>query len=213
MSATFFFPGAGSFGGETPPGAVLIRYPGRYGRGFGVPAQSFDAVVNACVAQLARRSAGAPTLFGHSYGAYMAYATAARLVDVAGLVVVGANAPARHQVAPDALTDPVGYLQRGDPQALADVPSEDWRDIVAETAAQDLRLLTLFDPSAVAPLSCPILAVRGDADPLTTDAGISEWRLCTGGAFTARTLTGGHSTVLGDSSLAPGTLDLEREAR
>jgi surfactin synthase thioesterase subunit len=83
MSARFFFPGAGSFGGETPPGAVLIRYPGRYGRGFGVPAASFDAVVDACAAQLARRSPTRPVLVGHSYGAYVAYATALRLADVA----------------------------------------------------------------------------------------------------------------------------------
>ncbi|GIF12956.1 thioesterase II family protein [Actinoplanes teichomyceticus] len=213
MSVTFFFPGAGSFGGETPAGAVLIRYPGRYGRGFGVPAPSFDAVVDACLAQLARRAGTPPTLVGHSYGAYVAYATAARLGQVAGLVVIGANAPARHEVAADALRDPAGYLQRVDPQALADVPSPEWRDIVAETTAQDLRLLTEFDPAAVAPLSCPVLAVRGESDPLTSDEGIGAWRSCTGGAFTARTLPGGHSTVLRDPSLAPDTLDVEETAR
>jgi surfactin synthase thioesterase subunit len=202
MSPTFFFPGAGSFGGEMPPGAVLVRYPGRYGRDCGVPAASFDAVVDACLTQLTRRRPVRPTLFGHSYGAYVAYATALRLADVAGLVVVGANAPARHQVAPDALTDPAGYLGRVDSQALADVPA-DWREIVLETTVADLRLLSGFDPSGAAPLRCPVLAVRGDADPLTTDAGIQEWDACTSAAFTARTLAGGHSTVLRDPSLTP----------
>jgi surfactin synthase thioesterase subunit len=124
-------------------------------------------------------------------------------------VVVGANAPARHHVAPDALTDPAGYLHRVDPEALAGAPSDEWREVVVETTVQDLRLLTQFDPSGAAPLRCPVLAVRGDADPLTTDDGISEWKLCAGAAFTARTLPGGHSSVLRDPSLAPDPVDPE----
>lgn len=207
MSTVFYFPGAGSFGGETPPGATQVRYPGRYGRDFGVPAASFGAVVEACAAHLTRRSAEPPLLLGHSYGAYVAYATASRLPTVAGLVVVGANAPDRHHIAPDAFTDPLGYLRRVDPDA--DPPPDEWRDIVAETTVQDLRLLAGFDHSGAEPLACPVLAVRGDADPLTTDEGVDGWRRYAGAAFATRTLAGGHSTVLRDPSLAPDALDRE----
>src|SRR5262249_44765773 len=83
--STVFFPGAGSFGNEfqllvdaLQPAAWLVKYPGRYGRDFGVPAESFDGVVRACTEQIASRPAGHPVLFGHSFGAYVAYATAVR---------------------------------------------------------------------------------------------------------------------------------------
>lgn len=208
--ATAFFPGAGSFGDELRPlidacrpAGFLVRYPGRFGHGSGTPADSFDAVVTACAEQLVGQ-AGHPVLFGHSYGAYVAYATALRMRDaggVAGLVVVGADAPARLVVPPAALTDTERYLSGVDPQALAGASSQEWRAIVVDTAAQDLRLLAQFDTATSARLKCPVLAVRGAADRLTSDDGIGEWRHYTDGGFCARVLPGEHSTVLRDPQL------------
>ncbi|MEU9980595.1 alpha/beta fold hydrolase [Streptomyces sp. NPDC050856] len=207
---TVFFPGAGSFGSEFQPlvdalgpASWLVRYPGRYGRDFGVPAASFDAVVRACAEQLAGRPAGRPVLFGHSYGAYVAYATAARLeadgFEVSALITAGACAPGLLEVPEGAAASPSGaaeYLESVDPGILADAPSDDWREIVAETAAQDLRLLGQFDPAAFTRLGCPVLAVRGEADPLTSDTGTAEWAHATDGAFARRSFPGGHSDFL-----------------
>jgi surfactin synthase thioesterase subunit len=201
MTAVACFPGAGSFGGEFQalldqlgPAARLVRYPGRYGRGFGVPAPSFDALVTGCAEQVT----GPTVLFGHSFGAYVAYATALR-VPAATLVVAGAAAPARMTVPDHAIGSPADaarYLDDIDPGVLAAAPSPDWRDIVVETAIQDLRLLTGFDAAAAAPVDCPLVAVRGSTDPLTTDAGIADWAACTTAAFRAHAMPGGHSDYL-----------------
>lgn len=176
------------------PASRLVRYPGRFGSGFGVPAPSFEALVTACAAQLE----GGTVLFGHSFGAYLAYASAVRRPDaVALLVVAGAPAPARMVV--PAVGDPgaaARYLDDVDPGMLAEAPSDEWREIVAETAIQDLRLLAGFDPAGYPPVRCPIVAVRGRGDPLTADATLAEWSTCTRAGFAGHTVPGGHSDYL-----------------
>lgn len=208
--STAFFPGAGSFGGEFRPLAKalapeswLVRYPGRAGRDFGEPAASFDAVVRSCVGQITGRPDPRPVLFGHSYGAYVAYGSVLALaeagVEVAALVVAGAVAPGLVRVPQEATGSPAAameYLDGVDPGLLAGAPSEEWRSIVAETAAQDLRLLGQFSFAGSARVRCPVLAARGEHDPLTTDTAIAGWKHSTEGDFTQRTLPGGHSDLL-----------------
>ncbi|MEW2527984.1 alpha/beta fold hydrolase [Streptomyces sp. NPDC047071] len=207
---TVFFPGAGSFGTEFRPltqalgvPSFPVRYPGRPGRDFGTPAASFDAVVRACADQITRRSAVRPLLFGHSYGAYVAYATAAHLgeagVEVAALVAVGAAGPGLLRVPERASAGPAeaaAYLDWADPGVLADAPSDEWRAVVAETTAQDLCLLRQFTPAKAPALRCSVLAARGIEDPLTTDETIAGWQHATTGPFTRHTFPGGHSDLL-----------------
>lgn len=205
-----FFPGAGSFGRELrplvdalAPASWIVRYPGRHGRDFGVPAESFDGVVRACTEQITGRAPAGLMLFGHSFGAYVAYATASRLeeagTEVTVLITAGASAPGRLRV-PELATrtpsDAARYLDSVDPGALADAPSDDWRQIVVETAVHDLRLLRQFDAASSTRVHCPIIAVRGDADPLTSEIGVAEWQNHTDGGFSTRTFPGGHSDLL-----------------
>ncbi|MGI8666593.1 MAG: thioesterase II family protein [Jatrophihabitans sp.] len=205
-----FFPGSGSFGSEFQPlmealgpASWLVKYPGRYGRNFGIPAGSFDEVVLACTEQIAGRAAVRPVLFGHSFGAYVAYATALRLqevgAEVSAVVVVGACAPSRLDIseqATETLADVANYLDSVDPRVLASAPSDDWREVVVETALHDLRLLRQFGAASPGRAHCPILAVRGAADPLTSDIGIGEWEHRTDGPFSWHTFPGGHSDLL-----------------
>lgn len=206
---TAFLPGAGSFGSEfralvnQDPEARVVKYPGRKGKDFGVPAESFDDVVTACAEQVT----GRPVLFGHSFGAYVAYATASRLqeagVEIAALIVTGANAPTRLQVPSRATTTPTdtaAYLDDVDPELLAAGPSDEWREIVAETAMHDLRLLARFDTASTTKLRCPILAARGDTDDLTSNEGIQEWAQATHGMFSPHVFGGGHSDFLGSTA-------------
>lgn len=204
------FPGAGSFGGEfqvlveaVTPEPWLVKYPGRHGRDFGVAAESFGAVVQACVEQIGDSPAAPPILVGHSLGAYVAYATAWALQQagstVSALVVIGAPAPGQIEVSQQAISSPAEaarYLDRIDPRVLAAAPSDDWREIVVETVMQDLRLLRQFDVPTPATLRCPIIAVRGDRDPLTPEAGLAGWRDRTTDNFSTRVFRGGHSDFL-----------------
>ena len=207
---TVLFPGAGSFGGEFQPltaalgpAARTIRYPGRQGRDFGVPAPSFDAVVRSCAEQIARRGPVRPVFCGHSYGAYVAYATAVRLeetgTEVAALVVSGAVAPGLLEVPQKATAshaDAATYLDDVDPAALAGAPSDEWREIVVDATLQDLRLLARFEAPTAPSLGCPVLALRGDADPLTSAPALVPWHGVTSGPFSVHTFAGGHTDVL-----------------
>jgi surfactin synthase thioesterase subunit len=193
------FPGAGSFGREfgALAEARLVHYPGRQGRDFGTPAGSFDELVRCCAAQLPDR----PLLVGHSFGAYVAYATALWLQDadleVTALVVAGADAPGRLAVPDRATGTPAeitAYFDDVDPGMLAAAPSDEWREIAVETAREDLRLLRHF--AGVDPVRCPIAAVRGAADPLTSDSTIGEWSAHTDGGYTRHVFPGGHSDFL-----------------
>jgi surfactin synthase thioesterase subunit len=193
------FPGAGSFGAEFGglPDARLVRYPGRQGRDFGTPAGSFDELVRCCADQVP----DGQVLAGHSFGAYVAYATALRLqeagIEVAALVVAGAVAPGRMAV-PDRATgtptEVAAYLDSVDPEMLAAAPSDEWREIVVEAAGEDLRLLRQFAGSGA--VRCPVATVRGAADPLTSDPGMGEWAEYTDGGCTPHVFPGGHSDFL-----------------
>lgn len=209
--AVIAFPGAGSFGGEfrpllagLGPTARQVRYPGRVGRDLGTPAGSFDEVVTRCLAQIDRQGARRPVLIGHSYGAYVAYATAARLPGVAALVVVGAVAPRLHTVA-DVTTwtraDTEAYLTAVDPGAIPADTDDDWRDIVLDTTRDDLLLLAGFRPDDVHRLRCPVLAARGVDDPLTSADGVAAWAPTTDGPFSHEVFPGGHSDPLRSPAL------------
>ncbi|MFD3695125.1 thioesterase II family protein [Streptomyces sp. NPDC058646] len=206
------FPGAGSFGGELlpllgelGPPSWLARYPGRFGKDLGRPAGSFEEIVQSCVAQVTRRQADRPVLVGHSFGAYVARATATRLEElgtgVSALIVVGATAPELLTVPEAATRSPSGtaaYFDDIDPGLVPGEASDEWREIVLETAMQDLRLLEDFMATAsqYAEVRCPVFAARGGADPLTSTSGIGRWAGATSADCAHRVFPGGHSDVL-----------------
>jgi surfactin synthase thioesterase subunit len=206
------FPGAGSYGGEfhalrrgLAGGArlVTLQYPGRTGPDQGTPATSFDALVAACVARILRRSRAGCVLVGHSFGAYVAYATAVALeaggTCVDALVVVGANAPDRLALPEHAVRTREGaweFLNTLGDDVVGSVPGERWRELVMETVWRDLVLLSEFPGTASARLRGPVLAVRGLEDPLAAEDRMSGWAGVTDGGFARVSLPGGHSGVL-----------------
>lgn len=210
-SGVVVFPAAGSFGGELrqllrelEPSAWMAHYPGRFGKDVGSAAGSFGEVVESCVTQVRRRESARPVLVGHSFGAYVSYATAKKLeklgTEIYALVVVGATAP-------DLLSVPESAIQNRSGTAafledILDEPSDEWRDIVLDTAMQDLRLLKEFNASKYGEVRCPVLAVRGEADPLTSTSGICEWSDVTVSGCSHKVFPGGHSDLLRSAEFA-----------
>ncbi|MFK0262160.1 thioesterase II family protein [Streptomyces angustmyceticus] len=211
---TLVLPGAGSFGGELKPlldelgpAARIARYPGRFGRDMGKDT-TFPEVVDACTEQAQKLPAERVTLLGHSFGAYVAHATAAELErrgrPVHALVVVGANAPQRLAVPQAARSDRAAvaaYLEGIDPRLLPD-PSDEWHDLVLDAALQDLRLLAHVGAAPRPHPRCAVFAARGATDPLTSAEGTAEWAAATAGPCTRRTFPGGHSDLLTTSAFA-----------
>jgi surfactin synthase thioesterase subunit len=207
-------PGAGSFGGELKPlldelrpAARTARYPGRFGRDFGRDT-TFAEVVDACADQARDLPAERVILVGHSFGAYVAHATAAELerraTPVHALVVVGADAPQLLTVAQGVGSDRsavAAYLESIDPRLLPD-PSDEWRDVVLDTAMRDLRMLAHYSAAPRPRPRCPVLAARGAADPLTSSEGMAGWADATAGTCVQRTFPGGHSDLLTTSAFA-----------
>lgn len=205
------FPGAGSFGGELrqllrelEPSAWMARYPGRFGKDLGRAAGSFEEMVESCVTQVSRREPDRPVLVGHSFGAYVAYATAKTLeelgTEISALVVVGATAPRLLSMPESAIRNRPGAAAFLD--GILDATSGEWRDVVLDTALQDLRLLKEFDASRYGEVRCPVLAARGEADPLTSTSGIREWAGVTVGECTHKVFPGGHSDLLSSPEFA-----------
>ncbi|MFE1174832.1 thioesterase II family protein [Streptomyces sp. NPDC058773] len=207
-------PGAGSFGSELTPlldelgaAAKIARYPGRFGRDFGKET-TFAEIVDACADQARKLPAERVILAGHSFGAYVAHATAAELerrrIPVDALVVAGANAPRLLTVPQDAVSDRpavAAYLERIDPHLLPD-PSDEWHDVVLDAALQDLRLLAHYSTTPPPHPRCPVFAARGATDPLTSGEGIREWADATTGPCAHRTFPGGHSDLLTTAAFA-----------
>lgn len=199
------FPGVGSFGGELRqllrefrPSARMARYPGRFGGDTGSAARSFGDVVESCATQVRGRKPGRPVLVGHSFGAYVAYATARKLeqlgTDISALVVAGAAAPRLLSVPDSAIRDRPGtaaFLN-----GIVDEPPREWSDVVLDAVVQDMRLLKEFSASTYGEVRCPVLAARGEADPVTSTSGICEWAGVTVSWCAHKVFPGGHSDLL-----------------
>jgi surfactin synthase thioesterase subunit len=214
--AIVIFPGAGSFGAEfrqlldeCGPSAWVVRYPGRFGKDLGRSARSFEGVMQACLAQVQERDPVLPVLVGHSFGAYVAYATAQELerqgAGISALVVLGATAPSLLSIPESATLDRSGvadFLGEVAVSLLSDEFSAEWRDIILDTAVHDLRSLLGFIASDHHEVRCPILAACGETDPLASLSGIENWASATESWWACKVFPGGHPDMLATPELA-----------
>jgi surfactin synthase thioesterase subunit len=183
---------------ELRPSARIARYPGRFGGETETAAGSFGELVESCAAQVRSREAARPILVGHGFGAYAAYATAKKLeelgTEVSALVVAGAAAPGLLSVPGSATQDRSATAAFLD--GIADEPPSGWSETVLDAVAQDLRLLEEFSASAHGEVRCPVLAARGEADPVTSTSGICQWADVTASWCDHKVFPGGHSDLL-----------------
>lgn len=177
-----------------------VHLPGRSTRYREPPSASIPEIVDGVVEALVAEPAPPALIFGHSYGAVLAFEICRRL-ERAGrspsrLVVSGSSAP------PVVVREEkVGHLPED--EFLAKVSA--YGGLAPELLANQ-HLLSVFVPILRAdftaleaytfddpqPVACPILVLSGRADPLVTQAGLDAWHQVASTRCEVRLFDGGH---------------------
>ncbi|MFD9410721.1 thioesterase II family protein [Streptomyces sp. NPDC059989] len=177
-----------------------VQYPGRQDR-LGEPAPtSMDDLVGP-VADALEPFLGEPlALFGHSMGAIVAYEVTLELerrhgqvVDL--LAVSGSRAPHhreehdRHELGDAELIEELRGLNDSFEDLLA---APELLDLVLPSIRADFGVVGRYRRTTPEPVRAPLLALGGTTDPDVGPEDLPRWRACAGGAFSTRTLPGGH---------------------
>jgi medium-chain acyl-[acyl-carrier-protein] hydrolase len=140
-------------------------------------------------------------VYGHSAGAWMAYAFALHAATVGHTqphhMVIGASRPPGypdpdfpiHQLSPAAFLTKL-RTYGGVPAEVGDYP--DLLDRIVTTARADLRLVETHHWPQPGLVSCPVTAVGGIEDRNVPAQLLPKWRHVTSGAFGAAVVPGGH---------------------
>ena len=184
-----------------PAGIELcpVELPGRGARIDEAPFGRMDTLVEDLCDALAPLLGIPFALFGHSMGAYVAYALARRLEAARGpaamhLFVSGAAAPSRtprnpplHSLPDDELVGALGEFGGTPPAVLA---REELLTALLPTLRADLTLAETYRLQA-GRVACPITAFGGSTDRIDRRA-LKGWSAFTDGAFRLRVFAGGH---------------------
>ncbi|MGM1058992.1 thioesterase II family protein [Saccharothrix sp. Mg75] len=195
--------------------AVLgVQYPGRGPRLREPHARSVRAMATATAAALAP-DAHAVVLFGHSFGALLAYEVARTLegmaLPVAGLVVCGGSAPGRGDLPthPEDLSDTalLAFLgSRGGtrPDLLAD---DDLMRLTLPALRADLAAGGTYVDTHAERTRTPVVAIGGAADPVVPAARLASWEAVTDTWWGTEVVDGDHFSFLTDAAALAAVLD------
>lgn len=179
---------------------LSVQYPGRQDRrresALGIP-ELADAVAGV----LARRAGNEPVvLFGHSFGALVAFEVAHRLswADRApqALVVSGRRGPdldrpesIRSDAPVPVVLREIRRLAGTDERLLGD---DEMLQLLLPAVRADYRALETYRPVARPPLAVPVFGLVGDIDPVASVDDVRTWAVATTGSFRLEVLRGGH---------------------
>ncbi|WP_410676212.1 thioesterase II family protein [Amycolatopsis sp. cmx-4-68] len=196
-SASFYFPISRALAPTTD--VLAIQYPGRQDRCAEPCVEDVTSLADAATAALLPVLDRPVALFGHSMGAAVAFEVATRLERAAiapvVLFVSGCRAPSRpcegvlHLQDDDTLIAEIERLGGAGSQVLQD--AEILR-LVLPAIRSDYRAAETYRWHGGTPLTVPIHAHVGDADPDAPLADVRTWESHTTGGFRMRTYPGGH---------------------
>lgn len=187
-----------------PRGAVTVvpvQLAGREERFADEPYAGIGAAVDDLAATVATGAGrGRFALFGHSFGAVLAFELARALCAAGGpvpvhLVVSGTADPGTPPGRRSAGLNDDDFVARVEQlagyvhPALAD---PDLRDVVLPALRADVALHEAYRSTVDAPLPAPITAFRGSRDHLVTADGARRWAGWTSARFALREFDGGH---------------------
>lgn len=172
------------------------------GRGPRLDEPSLRSMPELAAAVVQEVSFAAPyALFGHSFGALLAYHVAQQLRergDPAPVTLVLSSypppdaprvMPAMSDLPDDTLLDTLDQAYGGVPAALRDDPEV--ATLVLPAYRADLAILEAYQDPRLPPLACPLLVVSGDADPLGGEE-LAGWARHTTAGCERHRLPGGH---------------------
>ena len=179
-----------------------VQLPGRGSRFGEKPASSLETIIEETVAAIAAAKQKPTVLYGHSFGALLAYEVCDRLEQrsiarIERLVVSGASAPTHlsqeqriaHLSEEDFFSE-VKALNGIPPQLLA-IPNMVKLFLPILRADFEVYERYTFD-TARAPIRSPIVVCTGREDPCTSEEGIACWRQMTSGPCEIHVFDGGH---------------------
>ncbi|MEV4319532.1 alpha/beta fold hydrolase [Actinocrispum sp. NPDC049592] len=218
-----FFPPAGSSASAAWPlteGAPAdwsvygVQYPGRGPRLREAPAGSIRDMAAACLPDLLD-DAGRTVLFGHSFGALVAYDVAHLLAGkgrpAAGLLVAGSSVPAVAVAGmpEEGLSDEelVAFLSHrgGTPSHL--LADEELMRLTLPALRADLAIGRSYVDDHAGRLPTGIAAVGGQHDTAVTERQLRTWRELTGSWLGSHRVAGDHFSWLRDPVLMAGVLN------
>lgn len=185
---------------------LAVQYPGRADRIAEAPADSIAGMASHVAAELVRLPPARTVLFGHSFGALVAYETARALQSggepVHCLFASGASDPwsagggTAHESTDDELWSALRELGGIEPEIAED---PEFRDLVLPALRSDIALHETYRPDpAPEPLHCAVRCYYNTDDPLVDGARLDAWAAVGTGRFSLRAWPGGHFQLLAD---------------
>lgn len=177
-----------------------VQLPGRKNRLRELPLRVLRHVVDA-TAEAASRLPGPLVLFGHSFGAIVAFEVARRLetesLVVGALIVSGHCAPhVPNRAGKIAHNRPSEVLrlmaERYGGIADSVLQDHDLRKTTAAALQADLEMAERYEIDRNTSLHCPLYAFGGESDPWVTRRELDGWQQHTDGLFSAAQLPGDH---------------------
>ncbi len=188
-------------GMPAPIQVLPVLPPGREARFWEAPYTRLDPYVRDLAIAITPHLQCPYALFGHSLGALVAFELA-RTLRAAGapgpshLFVSGRIAPHLSEARPILHTlERAALLQEmatlgGLPEGIA--LSEQLLDYLVPVLRADLAVNETYEFRDRPPLTTPITALGGTADPRASCAELAQWQVQAAGSFTLRTFDGGH---------------------
>lgn len=177
---------------------VRVQYPGRENR-YSEPAHHrIDSLADEIASAFDSSDPRPTVFFGHSMGALVAFEVAHRLPDpLPRLLVVSAALPPHRrgsQVAFSRLStrDLIGVLRAEGNDGTELLADPDLAEALLPTVRADLAAVESYEYPERGPLSCPILAMRGELDSTIGATSMSGWRELTSAGFELHRFAGGH---------------------
>jgi medium-chain acyl-[acyl-carrier-protein] hydrolase len=190
------------------------QLPGRENRLRETPLRTLAAVVEPLTAAISSLADRPLVVFGHSFGAVLAFEVVRRLCEhpetrVAALLVSGRPAPhlpsraprLAHLSLPDVVSG-IAKLYGNIPAPLLNEP--EFVSMLGKVLQADLEILERYQPAQRTPVPCRIAVYGGTDDSLVSRGELEAWREHTTGAFSCTQFAGDHfyfKTQAGQQSL------------